>query len=158
MDEILYTYKIEGTCLPEFDYFKIYKDGTVVWTCGDIYNKQNRRKYTTKLSEQSVDKIRKLIEDNPEVFTIKEIQNDYYSTDVANSTFFFSDGQKKNEIEIYDLEAFEDLPEECPKDSKDVRNARLLISIRKKIEKLYFKAFDKSIVSPEDMYRNSLPY
>ena len=136
--------------------FKIYKDGTVVWTCGNIYDKQNRRKYTAKLSEQSIKKIKKLIEDNPKVFTIKEIQDRYYcATDVAYSSFYFSDGQKKNKIKVYDLEQFEDLPEECPKFSEDVRNARLLITIRKKIEKLYFKAFDKATVSPEDIYRNS---
>ena len=156
MNEVIYSYVIEGTDLPEFDCFKIYKDGTVVWTCGNIYDKQNRRKYTAKLSEQSIKKIKKLIEDNPKVFTIKEIQDRYYcATDVAYSSFYFSDGQKKNKIKVYDLEQFEDLPEECPKFSEDVRNARLLITIRKKIEKLYFKAFDKATVSPEDIYRNS---
>ncbi len=156
MNEVIYSYKIEGTYLPEFDYFKIYKDGTVVWTCGNIFDKQNRRKYTIKLSEQAVNKIKKLIEDNPEVFTIKEVRNEYYSTDAANSTFFFSDGQRKNKIEIYDLEGFEDLPEEYPNNSENVRNARLLISIRKKIEKLYSKAFyDLHPVSSEDMYRIS---
>ena len=108
-EDLIYGFKWEGSYLPKYGFCKVYKNGVVDFGGGWLIDVDEYVNGRMHISEESISEIQKLIRENSEILSFKELESDgeYMITDAATDTFYFSDGIKNNTLSVYALSALE---------------------------------------------------
>lgn len=101
--DLIYGFKSEGSYLPKYNYCKVYKNGVVDYGEGWLIDVDEHIDGRKSISDEAVAKIQKVISDNSEILSIKELESEgqFMVTDAATDTFYFSDGQRENTLSVY---------------------------------------------------------
>ena len=108
-NDLIYGYKWEGSYMPKYGYCKVYKNGVVDFGGGWLIDVDEYVNGRMSILEESVSEIKKLIRDNSEILSFKELENgsEYMITDAETDTLYFFDGERSNTLSIYALSAWE---------------------------------------------------
>lgn len=108
--DLIYGFKWEGSYMPKYGFCKVYKNGVVDFGEGSLINADEFINDRMTIPKEAVSKIQRLIQDNSEILSFKELENDgeFMITDAETDTFYFSDGEKNNMLSFYALSAWEE--------------------------------------------------
>lgn len=99
-ETLIYSYRCDGTMMPEYDYLKLYESGKVVLESGSLIDSRKASKEEKSIPKEKALEIKKIISDSG-ILDIGEIEDDEMMIlDGVEDTLYFSDGKKKKKIEI----------------------------------------------------------
>ena len=129
-ERIIYSFKSEGTMLPRYSSCEVYNTGRVILKSGSLLDASEGKSTYQLISKETVHKIERLIDDNSRIFAIKEVEgaNDMVITDGSYETLSFSDGQRKNTLNVYCLGFREESP--------NTPDMNLLLKLHREIEEI----------------------
>lgn len=99
-ETLIYSYRCDGTMLPEYDYLKLYESGKVVLESGSLIDSRkelNKEKY---ISKEKALEIKKIISGSG-ILNIGEIEDsEIMILDGVEDTLYFSDGKNSKKINM----------------------------------------------------------
>lgn len=99
-ETLIYSYRCDGTMLPEYDYLKLYESGKVVLESGSLIDSRKESKKETNVPKEKALEIKKIICESG-ILDIDKIEDgEMMILDGVEDTLYFSDGKKKKKIEI----------------------------------------------------------
>lgn len=99
-ETLIYSYRCDGTMLPEYDYLKLYESGKVVLESGSLLDSRRDSKKETTIPKEKASEIKKIICESGILDIGKIEDNEMMILDGVEDTLYFSDGKKKKKIEI----------------------------------------------------------
>ena len=96
--------------MPKYGFCKVYKNGVVDFGEGWLIDVDEYVNGRMAILKEEVSKIQRIIHDNSEILTFKELESDdeWGITDAETATFYFSDGEKNNTLSVYALSTWEE--------------------------------------------------
>lgn len=99
-ETLIYSYRCDGTMLPEYDYLKLYESGKVVLGSGSLIDSRKESKKESSISKEKASEIKGIICESG-ILDIDKIEDSgMMILDGVEDTLYFSDGRKKKKIEI----------------------------------------------------------
>lgn len=99
-ETLIYSYRCDGTMLPEYDYLKLYESGKVVLESGSLLDSRRDSKKETSIPKEKASEIKKIICESGILDIDKIEDSEMMILDGVEDTLYFSDGKKKKKIEI----------------------------------------------------------
>ena len=99
-DTLIYSYRCEGTMLPEYDYLKLYESGKVVLESGSTIDSRKESKKESSIPKEKASEIKTIICES-RILDIDKLEDDgMLILDGVEDTLYFSDGKKKKMLGI----------------------------------------------------------
>lgn len=99
-ETLIYSYRCDGTMMPEYDYLKLYESGKVVLESGSLIDNKKRSKEIHNIPKDKAVEIKKIINESG-ILKIGKIEDgEMIILDGVEDTLYFSDGKKSKKIKI----------------------------------------------------------
>jgi len=99
-ETLIYSYRCDGTMLPEYGYLKLYESGKVVLESGSLIDGKKESKETLNIPEDRAAEIKRIIIESG-ILKIGKIEDgEMIILDGVEDTLYFSDGENSKKIEI----------------------------------------------------------